>query len=115
MADSDPPEPNDPANEPAKQGYSLLYSFDIDHGELDGLRRKQCFVLGVEWQLFVNQLETGKAFSHTVRTENRYRLTDLAASNGRGVMWKWFNDDWGTIDVSASPFKLKASTEDAPQ
>lgn len=32
--------------------YSLIESFHIDHGELDGLPPQQCFALGVEWQKY---------------------------------------------------------------
>ena len=80
--------------------FELVEPFDIDHGELDGLTLQQAFVLGVEWRMFREQLQTGDSFSRMIHTDNLERLTRLCQRHGRGWQEQILDDDWRILHVS---------------
>lgn len=63
----------------------LVEPFDIDDGSLKGLTPEYAFALGVEWQLFRQQLETGEPFKVLCLPENTRRLVALAERHRRFV------------------------------
>lgn len=76
--------------------WGLQEPFDIDNGELDGLRPQDCFVLGAEWQLVSQQLDSGEAFSRPLHLANSERIKRMCIRRGRkfrtkpnGLEWLW--------------------------
>src|SRR5215467_14335540 len=65
--------------------HGLVEPFDIDDGSLKGLTPEYAFALGVEWQLFRQQLETGRPFKILCLPENRRRLVAMAERHRRFV------------------------------
>jgi len=63
----------------------LVEPFDIDDGSLKGLTPEYAFALGVEWQLFRQQLETGKPFKVLCLPQNRNRFVKMAERHRRFV------------------------------
>ena len=83
--------------------FHMIEPFDVDNGELDGLRQSLCFVLGVEWQMVKNQLESGKPFERPIHSENLDRIEAMLKRADRGYEVA-MHDDWPTIVVEASVF-----------
>ena len=82
--------------------HELVEPFDVDGGELDGLTPQHVFALGVEWQMFRSQLETGNPVSVTVMAENADRLKALCERNNRVCRVRLIGDDhmaYRTLDV----------------
>jgi hypothetical protein len=81
--------------------YELCESFHIDNGELDGFRRKDCFVLGVEWQMVAVQADTGRSFTRPVHEANVDRLSQFL--NKRGLIFNFepLCEGWSTLSVEA--------------
>lgn len=79
--------------------FGLVEPFDIDDGSLDGIGVKECFALGVEWQLFRERLKTGKPFTDVVLANNAERLTKLAERSRRFVESRPASNGWSTITV----------------
>lgn len=71
--------------------FSLVDTFDIDNGELDGLSPEQAFALGVEWAEFRRRLDEGAEFSQPVHCANASRLLGLVGS--RGMYAEYFPGD----------------------
>jgi hypothetical protein len=65
--------------------HSLVEPFDIDNGSLRAVNQEYAFALGVEWQLFRQQLLDGKPFKTLCLPENRDRLVALAERHRRFV------------------------------
>ena len=63
----------------------LVEPFEIDDGSLCGLTAEYAFALGVEWQLFRQQLSTGKPFKVLCLPENRSRFVAMAERHRRFV------------------------------
>ena len=63
----------------------LIEPFDIDDGSLKGKTPEYAFALGVEWQLFRQQLLTGKPFKVLCLPENRTRFVKMAERHRRFV------------------------------
>jgi hypothetical protein len=86
------------------ENYSLVEPFDIDDGSLAGLSQVGAFVLGVEWQMFRQQLaDTPGEFERQVHTANVERLQKLCTRHGRRVKVTWLHEDyegWRVIHVS---------------
>lgn len=75
--------------------YDLVESFNVDDGELDPRTDAvSAFVLGVEWQLTLNEIKTSPAeFTRTVHVANVPRLTKLGWRHRRPV----------TTEISSDP------------
>jgi hypothetical protein len=74
--------------------HTLVEPFEIDNGELDGLRAQECFALGVEWAMFRDRLRTGRPFTLLVLANNAERLTKLAERSRRYVENRPASDGW---------------------
>jgi hypothetical protein len=81
--------------------WGLVEPFEIDNGELDGLRPQECFALGVEWQMFRSQLQSGKPFTTLVLASNADRLTKLAERSQRFVESRPASDGWANLTVGS--------------
>lgn len=73
--------------------YRLKKSFNIDHGELDGLPRNQCFVLGYELRWIDELLELPDGFSRPVNVLNRERIEKSCRDAGREFKLTWLEGD----------------------
>lgn len=73
--------------------FGLVKSFDIDNGELDGLRPKDCFVLGYELAQIDALLESGVELSRPIHAENRERIDKSCANAGRQYKISWMPGD----------------------
>lgn len=73
--------------------YGLVEPFDCD----DPL-----FCLGVEWEMFRREMDTGKPFTRTVHADNLTRLIKMVERHGRFVESVSLAEpcqEWGTIIV----------------
>ena len=68
-----------------EQSSRLIESFEIDDGSLKGITPEYAFALGVEWQLFRQQLQNGKPFKVLCLPENRNRFVAMAERHRRFV------------------------------
>lgn len=79
--------------------------YGIDAGELDGLSRQKCFMLGVEFELFKRRIDdhraTGCGITTTVHSVNVERLAGVLQDAGIAYQRKWLNDDW--VDLIVKP------------
>lgn len=73
--------------------FGLVKSFDIDNCELDGLREKDCFVLGYELALVDEQVKRPAAFSRPIHAENRERIEKSCRDSGREFSLGWMQGD----------------------
>lgn len=84
--------------------YGLVKSFHIDNGELDGLRDKDCFVLGYELALVDEALKLPPAISRPIHVENRERVEEACRDAGREFRLVWMPGDvsesWLQLDVA---------------
>jgi hypothetical protein len=84
-------------DEDSQQEYGLVEPFDIDNGELDGVRPQQAFVLGYEICQLHNLLDGGPSpISRPVHAENESRIKRLCIRRRRkcrlapnGPEWLW--------------------------
>ena len=89
--------------------YDLMEPFDIDNGELDGLRPQECFVLGVEWQMCAALADTGKAWGKMIHLMNLPRIEAMLNRRGLEHVAAGLNmdaslatmNDWVSISVEA--------------
>lgn len=86
--------------------FGLVKSFQIDHGELDGLRPQECFVLGYELAQ-VDQLLQGTArIRQPVHAANRSRIESSCIKSGRAYALTWLPGDvsesWLLLEVQES-------------
>ena len=65
--------------------YRLLEGFEIDDDSLGGLSPEKCFVLGAEWQAFLQKLKQNSPFVEMIHDENVGRLVRLAERHQRFV------------------------------
>lgn len=83
-------------------GYDLMEPFDIDHGELDGLRPQDVFVMGYELCQFHALADKGLAFQKPAHVANIDRIS--AALNRRGLAFEVVietDGEWATFTVEA--------------
>jgi hypothetical protein len=73
--------------------YGLVKSFDIDHGELDGLQPNECFVLGYELALIDELVKKPDAIAKPVHVENRERIEKSCRAAGRKFVLNWMEGD----------------------
>ena len=86
-------------NDDHNQEYSMLEPFFIDESELDGVSPENAFVLGVEWQMVFDQMQTGEAFERPVHGLNRSRIMRLLVRNGRMYHISKAKDGWCNLCV----------------
>lgn len=83
--------------------YGLIKSFDIDHGELDGISNQQCFVLGYELAQIDNLLKQPAAIRKPVNADNRERIAKACDESGRVYRLEWMPMDpseaWMFLEV----------------
>lgn len=84
--------------------YGLKKSFHVDHGELDGLRSNECFVLGYELALVDEGLKRPAAISRPIHVENRERVEEACRDSGRAFRLTWMPGDvsetWLQLEVA---------------
>jgi hypothetical protein len=80
--------------------YGLVEPFDIDNGELAGLRPQDCFVLGVEWQMVHTILATGKPASMPLHAKNASRIKRMCIRRDRAFKVVSNGDEWVWLYVS---------------
>ena len=80
--------------------------FDIDQGQLDGMTKEQCFVLGYEVAMIDQLLDTGVAFEKPVHSANRDRIAAECQRRGRAFNIDWMegdrSEDWQWLLVTAA-------------
>jgi len=83
--------------------FGLIKSFGIDNGELDGLRPKDCFVLGYELAQIDHMLTTGKPIRQPVHADNRARIESSCRDAERSFTTAWLEGDvsesWMLLEV----------------
>lgn len=73
--------------------FGLVKSFDIDNGELDQLRRKDCFVLGYELAQVDSVLKTNDELQQLIHAENRERISKSCRDAKRQFKISWMPGD----------------------
>lgn len=84
--------------------------------ELDGLSPQAAFILGVEWRMFVNQLDINpKPFRELVHPANvqrclmtaaqEYNRTAVAALPGQHAWAAPYERDWRVIEIGECPYR----------
>lgn len=81
--------------------FELSESFDIDDGELDGLRPQDCFVLGYELCQFHALADKGGAFSKLAHADNTERIGDALLRRGLEFTVGLHDETWVTFNVEA--------------
>lgn len=84
-----------------KATYELCEPFDIDHGELEGINPRECFVLGVEWQMIAEALDTGRRVSCPIHAHNVSRIRAMCERRGREHSLEPADDEWVHLTVEA--------------
>lgn len=83
--------------------FSLKKSFMIDGDELDGLRPKDCFVLGYELALIDQMLTSSKPIRQPVHADNRARIEASCRDAARPFRLTWLPGDssesWLLLEV----------------
>lgn len=84
--------------------YELELSFGIDHGELDGLRLQDAFVLGYEFANFVEAMKFQPAgCSMVLHSGNWARVKAAAVKYNRRVTSSWCeqdaSEDWMQLQI----------------
>jgi hypothetical protein len=81
--------------------FNIMEPFDIDRGELDGLRPQECFVLGVEWQMIAMLADKGKEFKKLMHPKNQARIEALLNRRGLEYRIEILNENWLQLNVAA--------------
>jgi hypothetical protein len=81
------------------ESYELVEPFETKDGTLEGLSADMCFTLGVEWELFRQQLNSGERFTQLVVSHNANRLVRMVERNGRFVEHHPHSGGWVEITV----------------
>ena len=68
-----------------KREFGLIEPFDTDDGSLKDITPEYAFVLGVEWQLFRQRLDSEKPFTTFCLPQNATRFVKLAERRKRFV------------------------------
>lgn len=86
--------------------FGLIKSFQIDNGELKGLSRQECFVLGYELALVDELLKSTAQISRTVHAANRERIAAACNDAKRPFALTWMEVDpsesWMQLEVPAA-------------
>jgi hypothetical protein len=85
--------------------FGLIKSFQIDNGELDGLRPQECFVLGYELAQVDQLLKATPEIERPVHANNRSRIESACEDAGRPYQLTWLSGDvsesWLQLEVAA--------------
>lgn len=86
--------------------FEMFRSFHIDNGELDDLRRNECFVLGYELGQVDELLNHHpQAFSKYIHANNQDRVKQACEQSGRKFALTWMSNDssetWMWLQVEA--------------
>ncbi len=73
--------------------FGLIKPFDIDHGELDGLRQQDCFVLGYELAQIDQLLKQPESINKPVHADNNNRIKKACVESGRQYSLTWMSGD----------------------
>jgi hypothetical protein len=73
--------------------YKQIESFDIDHGELDGLSLQEAFCLGYEFAVVMSLLKNKGPSQQLVHANNHERIEKLCRASGRTYRLEWTPDD----------------------
>jgi hypothetical protein len=77
--------------------------FDIDNGELDGLRPNEIFVLGYELAMVDARIQSGEIFNCPVHSDNVARIRAELDRQGRRYSIAWMEGDesesWSNLRV----------------
>jgi hypothetical protein len=65
--------------------FDTIDSFEADLGSLNGITAECAFAMGVEWQMFREQLKSGKPFTVLCLPANATRLVKMAERHRRFV------------------------------
>jgi len=82
--------------------YNLTEPFGIDDEELIGFSPEMCFVMGVEYGLFLERLSSGRAFTVQAHMGNSGRIMDTARRHGREIAPR-SDGQWIIFDVCEEP------------
>jgi hypothetical protein len=86
--------------------FGLLKSFDVDHGELDGMTPQECFVLGYELAQIDFQLKQNSEIRQPVHASNQARITKSCNDANRAFRLNWMRGDvsecWMLLEVDAA-------------
>lgn len=84
--------------------YGLVKSFDIDHGELDGIPAPQCFVMGYELALIDEALKRPERIWRPVHAANFGRVEKSCRDANRDFSLTYMHDDpsegWMWLEVA---------------
>ena len=82
--------------------YESVEPFDIDHGELDGIRPQLVFTMGVEWEMLRQELDAGREVSRMIHVENAKRIEQMCRRRGREwIMGICTDGEWMSLHVAA--------------
>lgn len=91
--------------------FGLIKSFQIDNGELDGLRPKDCFVLGYELAQVDQLLKATGPIRQPVHADNRLRIESACKAANRPYRLTWLPGDvsesWLLLEVAACEKELR--------
>lgn len=77
----------------SKREFGLVKSFDIDHGELDGLSPQDCFVLGYELASIDETVKRPEGFEKPVHSANGARIEKSLKDADRKFSLTYSADD----------------------
>ena len=84
--------------------FGLVKSFQIDNGELDGLRLQECFVLGYELAQIDTLLKTTSAIRKPVHANNHARIESACKNAERLYRLTWLPGDvsesWLLLEIA---------------
>ena len=86
--------------------FGLLKSFDVDHGELDGMTPQECFVLGYELAQIDSILKQNTEIRQPVHACNQARIAKSCNDANRAFRLNWMRGDvsesWMLLEVDAA-------------
>ena len=97
--------------------WGLVEPFDIDNGELDGLRSQIVFCLGYEVCQFSGLLDDDGPFRRTVHSENVSRLKRACIRRGRRFKAEpccGCEAEWTYFDVAGVDGRFVTGDHDLP-
>ena len=90
-----------------KTEYGPVRPFGIDHGQLDGFRPNEIFVLGYELAQVDHLLSLSVGFGRPVHAANSDRIEAQCKRLGRSYSLTWMEHDlsesWKWLNVNPAP------------
>ena len=68
-------------------------SMQIDNGELAGIKRRECFLLGYEYATITMRIKLGFAFDALVHADNAARIEAFCEEVGAAYAMEWNKGD----------------------